>query len=67
MHLVKRTKISDVVKKDLDYLPFSETKKDDEWRLTMMRELPSIHSKELKVDDFDKCEITESLDHICTT
>ena len=67
MHLVKRTKVSDVQKKDLDCIPFCETKMEDEWRLAMMKELLSVRRNELKVEDFDNCEITEMLDHICTT
>ena len=58
MHLVKRTKVSKVKKKG---------KEGDEWRLTIMKELLSVYRKELKVEDFDKCEFTEILDHICTT
>ena len=67
MHLVKRTKVSEVKMKDLECIPFCKTKKEDQWRLTIMKELLNVRGKELKVENFDKYEITEILDHICTT
>ena len=67
MNLVKRSKVSHIQKKDLECIPFCKTEKDDEWRLIIVKELLSARRNEIKIENFDKCEITEMLDHLCTT
>ena len=67
MLLVGRNDVNDVKMKDLDVLVFSKTKKEDEWKINMVKELLEVRNKQLELNNFNREEISNLLDHISIT
>ena len=67
LNLVRRTSAKQITKKDLDGIPFSKLKPEDEWRIPIIKELLGVRCNEFAINEFERSEITEMLDNICTT
>ena len=67
MRLTGKDNINDIRLKDLDNLEFCTTKDEEKWRIKIIKELIDIRNKKVKLDNFDSDEISNMLNHICTS
>ena len=67
MLLVNKVKVCDVTKKDIDEVKYAEVPPEDEWKVGMVREIIDIKYSRLDVENFNKEELNEILDYLCTS
>ena len=53
-----------VVKCEMRYFPLPET---ESWRVPLLHNLLSVRSNEWQLDNFDRRELAELINHVCTT
>jgi hypothetical protein len=67
MRLVGKDDINEIQIKDLSPLQFCPVKKEDEWRVNIVRELLEAKSKQVNINNMDNDDISSILDYICTS
>ena len=59
--------IDTITGKDLKDMKYHEVAEDDQWRIKLVKELTDVKYDQLELSFFDRTQIDEVLDYICTT